>query len=55
MGKKKGKLSSFILTRQPVYEKETCMQTSFNPLKKLTLCHILLVAEGLSKYMPYWS
>ena len=27
------------------------IQTSFTPLKKLTLCHILLEGQGLGKYM----
>ena len=32
-------------------ESKLLTQTSFTPLKKLTLCHILLAAEGLGKYI----
>ena len=47
MGKCYERLFSFALLRQLIKEKES----KFNPLKRLTLCYTLLVAEGLGIYM----
>ena len=52
MGKFKGRLSSLALVRQPVQKEKK--KTEFKQLystKKLTLCHILPVIEGLVNSM----